>query len=196
MPGLVVVGLGAYTESPVAKTSKIKKADGRSRKDLELFVLALVIRGVATPYDLKVSAGISPGASIPVLSRLKASGWIRTGDPGSRNRQEYLITAKGTAILGGWREAFQSPRTDDLESILRKACLALLMGEPSKSVAGFLKRAAAQRKAPRTSDNSAPRDEAGPGAIFLWMRQLASADRIRSEATLLLKLATSIRRLK
>jgi DNA-binding PadR family transcriptional regulator len=190
------MGAQAYTASQMAKNSKAKKEDGRSRKDLELFVLALVGRGVATPYDLKMSAGISPGASIPVLNRLKASGWIRKGEEGSRKRQEYLITAKGTAFQGGWREAFKSPRTDDLESVLRTACLALLTGEPNKSVAAFFKRAAAQRKAPSTSHNSPPTDEAIPGAIFLWMRQLASADRIRAEASLLRKLATLIRRLK
>ena len=190
------MGTRAYTASDVAKTSNPKKEDGRSRKDLELFVLALVSRGVTTPYDLKMSAGISPGASIPVLSRLKASGWIRTGDEGSRNRQEYLITAKGMAILVGWKEAFKSPRTDDLESTLRTACLALLMGEPKSSVAAFFRRSAGQRKGHRTNHDSLPDSEASPGAIFLWMRQQASADRIRAEATLLRKLATSIRRLK
>lgn len=196
MPWLVLMGARPYTASHMAKNPKAKKEDGRSRKDLELFVLALVSRGVTTPYDLKMSAGISPGASIPVLSRLRASGWIRAGDEGSRNRQEYLITAKGTAILLGWKEAFKSPRTDDLESVLRTACLALLMGEAYKSVAAFLKRASPQHKAPRSSDNALPDNEASPGAIFLWMRQVASAERIRAEANVLRKLATSIRRLK
>ncbi len=46
----------------MAKQPK-SRDDRRSRKDLELFILALVRDGLSTPYDL-MAARISPGASI------------------------------------------------------------------------------------------------------------------------------------
>jgi hypothetical protein len=44
--------------------------DRRSRPDLELFVLALIARGVNTPYLLSQEASLSPGVTLPVLDRL------------------------------------------------------------------------------------------------------------------------------
>ena len=38
---------------------------------LELFVLAMVRRGLATPYELKTKAGLSLGSTVPVLARLE-----------------------------------------------------------------------------------------------------------------------------
>jgi DNA-binding PadR family transcriptional regulator len=198
MPGLVVVGLGAYTESPVAKTSKIKKGDGRSRKDLELFVLGLISRGVSTPYDLKMSVGISPGASIPVLSRLKSSGWIRAGEEGSRSRQEYLITAKGTTLLQqSWKQLLVDPTETDLETVFRVATLARLMGESKTSIVSYMKRASAARSQGTAVRSHFPEPRAGDYLeVFRWMRSIATADRLRREAALLNKLAKVLRRLK
>jgi hypothetical protein len=48
--------------------------DKRRKTDLDLFVLALVDSGVATPYALQMTAGLSPGATIPVLQRLTEAG--------------------------------------------------------------------------------------------------------------------------
>src|SRR5690348_6960280 len=107
----------------MSKTTKPR--DKRSRMDLELLVLALASRGLATPYDLKTSASISPGASIPVLNRLETGGYVRKGVGGPRNRQEYVITAKGNALLeNSWRKLFQAPPGTDIEAILRTAALA------------------------------------------------------------------------
>src|SRR5438309_1636371 len=62
----------------MSKTSKT--ADKRGRADLELFLLALLSRGIATPYDLQAAAGLSPGASIPALGRLEAAGYVVKGE--------------------------------------------------------------------------------------------------------------------
>ena len=38
---------------------------------LELFVLAMVRQGLATPYELKTKAGLSLGSTVPALARLE-----------------------------------------------------------------------------------------------------------------------------
>jgi predicted transcriptional regulator len=173
-----------------------KSEDKRSRKDLELFVLALISRGVATPYDLKVSAAISPGASIPVLGRLESAGFIKKSKEGARNRQEYLLLGKGTVLLeNSWRRLFQGPPLD-FDAILRIACLALLMGEPKRSVAAYLSRASTLRKAANADSPYRSSDSTTPGAVFMSMRRVAANGRAQSEAAILRRLASVVRRLK
>lgn len=179
----------------MAKRSTFRD-DRRSRKDLEAFLLALIARGLKTPYDFMVSAGISPGASIPALSRLESAGYVRKREVGARNRQEYEATGKGQAFLEkSWREIFQAPPAGDLDTVLRTASLALLMAEPKRSVAAFLSRAATLRTAgPTARPGAVPAHD--PAGVFLWMRQTASAGRAKSEAATLRRLASTIRRLK
>ena len=185
----------AYTACHMSKTPNPK--DKRARMDLDLFVLALASRGLATPYDLKVSASISPGASIPVLNRLESGGYVRKGEEGQRNRQEYVITAKGNALLeNSWRGLFQAAPSTDLEVVLRSAALALIMGEPKRSVADYLVRASGQRKAAQEAEPARPSRGTAPGDVFLWMRRVAAAGRSQSEAATLRKLAAAVRRLK
>jgi DNA-binding PadR family transcriptional regulator len=173
-----------------------KSDDKRSRKDLELFVLALISREIATTYDLKMSAAISPGASVPVLSRLESSGYIKKGKDGARNRQEYAVTGKGSAFLkSSWKELFQAPPSADLEAILRTGALALLLGEPKRSVAAFLSRAA-QRRKESGSSGSLPGDPDSAIKAFPWMREIAMLHRRRNEAMILRHLASKLGRTK
>lgn len=170
--------------------------DRRSRKDLEAFLLALITRGLKTPYDFMTSAGISPGASIPALGRLEAAGYVRKGEGGARNRQEYEATSKGQAFLEkSWQEIFQAPPTGDLDTVLRTASLALLMSEPKRSVAAYLSRAAAARNAGHTArPGAAPTHD--PAGVFLWMRRVATVGRAKREAATLRQLASAVRRLR
>ena len=79
--------------------------DKRRRNDLDLFVLALIDNGVSTPYDLKKAAGLSPGATIPVLRRLLESRMVLPGKPGARGRRNHKITAEGRRYLqSGWKD--------------------------------------------------------------------------------------------
>lgn len=170
--------------------------DRRSRKDLEVFLLGLITRGLKTPYDFMMSAGISPGGSIPALGRLESAGYVRKGEGGARNRQEYQTTGKGLAFLKkSWREIFQALPTGDLDTILRTASLALLMSEPKRSVAAYLGRAAALRNAGQSARQEAVPAH-NPAGVFLWMRQVAAARRTQSDAAILRKLASAVRRLK
>jgi DNA-binding PadR family transcriptional regulator len=170
--------------------------DRRSRKDLEAFLLALITHGLKTPYDFMMSAGISPGASIPALGRLESAGYVRKGKGGARNRQEYDTTHTGKAFLErSWREIFQHTPVGDLDTVLRIASLALLMAEPKRSVAAYLSRAAALRKAEEATRPAAVPTREAVG-VFLWMRQVASIERAKSDAVTLLRLASTIRRIK
>jgi DNA-binding PadR family transcriptional regulator len=183
-----------YTHD-VSKSSKLP--DKRSRKDLELFLLALVSRGIVTPYDLKMSAAISPGASIPALNRLETAGHLQKGEGGPRNRQEYQITRKGAALLqSSWRDLLQAPPGSDLEVTLRIASLALFMGEPKRSVSEYLLRAAEAMKKTVEQKTRTPESGKSPEQLFQWMRQIAISNRSETDASMLRKIARTISRLK
>lgn len=174
--------------------------DKRSRKDLELFILALISDGVSTPYDLMAKAKISPGASIPVLARLEVAGCVRKGKEGPRNRTEYVATAKGARLLQtSWRELFGSrpSSTQELDTVLRIASLALLLGETKSNVANYLRTAATLRASgPSQHKGVLAPDAKNLPDTFLWMRSAAQSARIRQEAAVLRKLANSLRRMK
>jgi len=70
---------------------------------LELFLLALISRGVSTPYEFKAQAGLSVGATKPALERLLQNGLIKKGEKGSRSRVEYLLTSAGRRAVNGCR---------------------------------------------------------------------------------------------
>src|SRR3954454_16452382 len=96
--------------------------DRRRRTDLDLFVLALIADGVATPYELKQHAGLSPGATIPALDRLLLAGMVRQGKPGPRGRIEYRVTRAGAKNLATcWKEFLEKAPSGDLEGDLRVA---------------------------------------------------------------------------
>jgi DNA-binding PadR family transcriptional regulator len=173
--------------------------DKRSRKDLELFILALVSDGVSTPYDLMTTANVSPGASIPALARLEAAGFVRKGAEGPRNRSEYATTSKGERFLNSsWRELFQSPPSanQELDTVLRIASLALLLGETKSNVANYLRAAATLRASGPSHKGVLAPDAKNLPDTFLWMRSAAQSARIRQEAAVLRKLANSLRRMK
>jgi DNA-binding PadR family transcriptional regulator len=62
-------------------------------------VIALLLEGVSTPYELQSLAGLSPGATIPILQSLVEDGCVRAGKPGTRGRVAYVVTRKGTKWL-------------------------------------------------------------------------------------------------
>jgi DNA-binding PadR family transcriptional regulator len=43
---------------------------------LELFVLAMLQQGLATPYELKTKAGLSLGSTVPALARLEKDALV------------------------------------------------------------------------------------------------------------------------
>jgi DNA-binding PadR family transcriptional regulator len=174
--------------------------DKRSRPDLELFVLALVQRGVNTPY-LLLSAGISQGAALPVLGRLESSGYVRRGKPGLRGRTEFEISVAGHRYLqAGWRPLLESPVSGDIETILRAASLAVFSGADRKVVTAYLK-SAADAKAADSKLRKAEAEEAKPSlpakpdaGLYTWMLALHATTRLAAEAKVLRQLAIALNR--
>ena len=120
--------------------------DKRRRSDLDLFVLALIESGLSTPYELKIAADLSPGATIPALRRLVTDGFVVQGKPGSRGRTAHKITSEGRRRLKeGWRELIDLGPSGDLAADLRVALLALWIGGDRQLAPGFLRQSAAQR---------------------------------------------------
>jgi DNA-binding PadR family transcriptional regulator len=175
--------------------SKSSRPDKRGRADLELFILALISRGLSTPYDLHASAGLSPGATIPALGRLEAAGFVTKGEEEARRRLEYQVTAKGKKHLeSSWRTLLDSSPNSDLDSILRVASLALLMGEKKQTVAGYLSGAAKQRQAKAAGDKPTERPKLREPELYLWLKQFGEPVRAASERAILMKMASIVKR--
>jgi DNA-binding PadR family transcriptional regulator len=171
--------------------------DKRRRNDLDLFVLALVSDGVATPYELKMAAGLSPGASIPALARLVEAGFVDQGKPGPRRRANYRITAAGRRNLKrGWKDLIEDGPSGDLDADLRVALLALCVGGNGKLGADFL-RQSAKKKLKAITSAVEPDDSDSLSPLALWYRRLrsTSADAlIKGESAAALEMAKALPR--
>jgi DNA-binding PadR family transcriptional regulator len=122
--------------------------DKRRRRDLDLFVLALIDSGLTTPYQLQQGADLSPGATIPALRRLLEARLVVQGKPGPRGRTEHKITAEGRRHLkSNWRDLVECGPSGDLEADLRVALLALWLGGSRRMSADFLRQSAARKLA-------------------------------------------------
>jgi DNA-binding PadR family transcriptional regulator len=117
--------------------------DRRRRADLDLFVLALIESGISTPYEFQKLAGISQGASIPVLRRLIEGGFVRPKKAGSRGRTAHQITIPGrTTLKEGWRALVDQEPSGDLDADLRVALLVLAVGRNRRAAVEYLRRSA------------------------------------------------------
>jgi DNA-binding PadR family transcriptional regulator len=152
-------------------------ADKRRRSDLDLFVLALIESGVSTPYEFQKSAGISQGASIPVLRRLIEGGLVRPKKAGLRGRTAHQITLPGRKTLReGWRTLVDDEPSGDLEADLRVALLALAVGRDRRAAAEYLRRSADKKTAVVGQERK--QAEVGP-VLARWYSSLR-ADAVKS----------------
>jgi DNA-binding PadR family transcriptional regulator len=123
------------------------KRDKRRRSDLRAFVIALLLEGVSTLYELQSLAGLSPGATIPILMSLVADGHVRAGKPGTRGRVAYVVTSKGKKWLDAvWPSLLQEGPSGDLESDLRVFLIAVQVGKDRARAESFLRRGLARRQ--------------------------------------------------
>lgn len=185
----------------MSKKGTAPKRDKRSKLDLDLFVLALLRRGIGTPYRLLASAGLSPGASIPVLRRLEEAGYVRPGKPGPRGRTEYHVTTAGNHYLENeWQVLLEHPVPTDSEAILRTAALAVLSGCDKRRVSTYLKKAAAAKASDsKRRQGDAKRAEASLSCdsdanLYGWLRATHATARLRAEGQVFRKLAAEITR--
>ncbi len=152
-----------------------KTPDKRRRGDLELFVLALIDDGVSTPYELQQAAGLSPGATIPVLRRLLETGLVQTGKAGSRGRMAYRLSASGRQRLKvDWKELVTNGPSSDFDADLRVALLALFVGGSRRLAVDFLHKSAARRLESLSSiDEPAPLES--PSTLAYQYKSLRAA---------------------
>ena len=171
--------------------------DKRKRRDLDLFVLALIDDGVSTPYQLQQSAGLSPGATIPALRRLLLADLVLKSKPGIRGRTEHRITAAGRRCLkSGWRELIEGGPTGDLDADLRAALLALFVGGDRAAASNFLLGAAALTSPASAEDGNAGDSSSAP-PLALWYRKMraSSARALRAaESSAALSMSKSLPR--
>jgi hypothetical protein len=124
------------------------KKDQRIRADLDLFLLALISKGIDTPYRMQSLAGISQGASLQSLKRLTEQNLIAASKEGPRRRKQFSLTRSGTSCLrqnNGFLTLEPEP-AGDFESILRTALLLAYMKGDHKAAVTFLKAAGSQRR--------------------------------------------------
>jgi DNA-binding PadR family transcriptional regulator len=166
--------------------------------DLELFILALVQRNCATPYDLKSQAGISVGSSAPVLERLETAGFIKGSDPGVRDKRRFVITKSGIGALEkGWRSLLVTRPTDP-DTILRITYLAWALGRESlvsafiEASAITLEDAAATRHAEANQLQRMASDLGGEA--FRWLKSSFEAARLEAQSKALKELGKQIRK--
>jgi DNA-binding PadR family transcriptional regulator len=123
------------------------KKDKRRRSDLRAFVIALLLEGISTPYELQSLAGLSPGATIPILQSLIEDGHVRAGKPGTRGRVAYVVTSKGKKWLKAiWPTLLQDGPSGDLDSDLRVFLIAVRVGKDRVRAEAFLRNAIAHRQ--------------------------------------------------
>jgi DNA-binding PadR family transcriptional regulator len=123
------------------------KRDKRRRSDLRAFVIALLLEGVSTPYELQSLAGLSPGATIPILQSLVEDGHVRAGKPGTRGRVAYVVTPKGKKWLESVSPSLlQEGPSGDLDSDLRVFLIAVRVGRERARAEAFLRSGLAHRQ--------------------------------------------------
>jgi DNA-binding PadR family transcriptional regulator len=149
-----------------------KKIDKRRRKDLDLFVLALVDEGLATtPYRMQVDAGLSLGATIPALRRLQKERLVIASKAGPRGRVEFRSTPTAAQKLRqGWKLLLEAGPTGDLDADLRIAILTLRVGGQRNEAMKFLR--AAAESIERSEPFPGSREGATDSSIAAWYSDL------------------------
>jgi DNA-binding PadR family transcriptional regulator len=166
---------------------------------LELFILAMVQQGLATPYELKTKASLSLGSTVPALARLEVSGLVEASEEGARRSRKFTITARGAKTLAQrWEEQLAEDHTD-LDSILRVAFLAWHHGDTNACLE-FLRQTAQGLRGWAGSLSAESERLAGkigtePDAnTFAWMTKHCEAARATADAATLVELSDRITR--
>ncbi len=163
---------------------------------MEYFILALVGQaGLNSMYELQQRAGLQPGGIRPALLRLETLGLITRADAGARRRRNLSLTDKGQDLLNQtWRMCMRD--YPDSESVLRAACVCLLMGGPEWAdmylggQAG-LRESDAKEKSMEAERLRATRRD--PLSTYAWMRSLTEAQRRGAESEAFSQLSLTLK---
>ncbi len=173
--------------------------DKRSKSDLDLFILALLEAGITTAYGLRIYAGLSPGATLPVLARLKSKRLAKPADAASRGRTDFHPTAAGINYLkSGWRSLLEADIPPSADAVLRTVALTVVIGGDSRAARAYLARAAKARRAVLEAGPATGGAEISPKhplpQAFLRMRSAYEAARLKAEAQVFAALAKNLGR--
>jgi DNA-binding PadR family transcriptional regulator len=148
-------------------------------------VIALLLEGVSTPYELKSLAGLSPGATIPILQSLVKDGHVRAGKPGTRGRVAYVATSKGKKWLEAiWPMLLQDGPSGDLDSDLRVFLIAVRVGKYRVRAREYLRNAIAYRQETLAALDGKVREEGSRVRLadhYLSLRSRATAAILKAE---------------
>jgi DNA-binding PadR family transcriptional regulator len=108
-------------------------------RPLDMFLLGLVKGGLVHAYDWQAKARISLGASLPAARRLLDAGLLTQVQltetrERPRDRREFALTPEGKDVVSVSKlrdyleDALDQPPSD-LESAIRLACLAEMIGD-------------------------------------------------------------------
>lgn len=169
------------------------KADQRVKEDLDLFLLALIEEGIATPYRMQTAAGISQGTSLQSLSRLAERKLVRATEEGPRRRTEFQLTAAGRRWLERGSSALaEVDPVGDLDSILRKGLLIAFKANDRKRASEFLQAAAEDRLGREPDPIPAPLAVTDMAELYLGLRQAQAESILKTEAAVLKRAAAEI----
>jgi DNA-binding MarR family transcriptional regulator len=159
---------------------------------MHLFVLALVSRaGLNTLYALQHQAALQPGGVQPVLRQFEKEGLLQRSDEGKRRRRVMLVTDKGKEVVAAhWRSCLDF--YPDIESVLRAATVALLMGEQKAAYHYLLNVADDYQRRSSGPQAGHQDDRASLLDWYVYMRAKWETARLQSAAQTLRMIANTI----
>jgi len=167
--------------------------DGRSIGSMEIFLMAAISRGgLNTIYALQRDADLQPGSIKKAIKDLVEDGLLERSDGAKRGRRAMALTKSGDRFLSEkWMTSLDPKR--EMESILRSATVALLMGDIGRSI-NFLMDAASEReKRQGPQQLRAPSSSArSPIEVHEEMRAVYENQRRVIEASLLRRFADEL----
>ena len=152
---------------------------------MEYFILALIGKaGLKSLYAFQQRAGLQPGGIRTSLQRLESWQLITRAESSTRQRKDMSLTAEGIEVLNNTWKRCLGERTDP-ESVLRVACIALLMGVPGLAVGcladfAFDRRFTAKEKSMEA--DTLQKTKKGPLSTYVWMRARSEAQRHNAES--------------
>ena len=148
-------------------------------------MIALLLEGVSTPYELQSLAGLSPGATIPILQSLVEDGHAKAGKPSTRGRIAYVATRKGKQWLEAiWPSLLQDGPSGDLDSDLRVFLIAVRVSKDRVRVEAFLRNAIAHRQEALAELEGKMKEEGSGGSLadqYVSLRARASLAILKAE---------------
>ena len=167
---------------------------------LDLFILSCIDRGLNSAYLMQREAGLSLGATSPILPRLLKAGLVRRGTARTatnRPRHEYSLTSMGTdQVQEGWKKRLKlDAPPSDIDATLRLVDLAMFYDGDTARLTELIKRAAilrnnmAERCSLEAADLGAP-----SSTLYRSLRARLDCLRFRAEADGLKRLGADLGR--